>query len=533
MLGKSGLIFVQAVHLMLFLFLFFPRYTGTISFAMGESKIGLTDTVSPGSIAKLSQDDSEALYVQFVNGTVPTTDTMYMRGLVLWDYNKGNWTPGELASFQSRKAVRTVAGADEIKQRITIRPHNQKWLFALDIPVSVPVNDSESNWATMLNSDIVQLAAPNGKLNHQARYSVTSSPERPEEQIKPEELDAGTRLPDIDPGVSQLADSLHRGLGAGQEQAYIANVLKYFHHGGFTYSAAPGEQGKDSAWLAVFLLHSKTGFCEHFASAFAVLMRLQKIPARLVVGYLGGDYNPYSDNYVISQSNAHAWDEVWLPSTDAPAGSNLGRWVRVDPTALIPTTELSLLVSRASDATDSLSRQIAQHKPTFAEAFLPTWARNALKEMQLRREQIEANWDDLVFSYDPEAQVRLAQALGFGERASFELLMLCLVTAGICFIAFKKWMARKPHVSPVENLYASFCRNMARRGIPRVAWEGPLAYTERVAEAFPDDQRAIHRIGSIVARARYGPAPYDLDAPDHLKSLLTVLTAPTTSREPS
>jgi hypothetical protein len=86
-------------------------------------------------------------------------------------------------------------------------------------------------------------------------------------------------------------------------------------------------------------------------------------------------------------------------------------------------------------------------------------------------------------------------------------------------------MARKPPVSPLENLYTAFCRNMAQRGIPRAAWEGPFAYTERVAEAFPDDKLAIQRVGSIVARARYGPVPADPAAPDHLKSLLTLITA--------
>jgi hypothetical protein len=521
MLGKSGLIFVQALPLMLFLFLFFPRYTGTISFAMGESPIGLTDTVAPGSIAKLSQDDSEAMYVQFDKGSVPTTDTMYMRGLVLWDYANGTWTPGEMASSWSRKTVRTVPASDEIRQKITIKAHNQRWLFALDVPISIPVDDSEPltpPWATMLNGDVVQLV--NGKLNHQARYTVISAPERPDEEILDVERKAGTYLPAIDPGVVHLANDLHQGVAAGEEQAYIANVLKYFHRGGFTYSAAPGEQGPH--WLSAFLLRDKIGFCEHFASAFAVLMRIEHIPARLVVGYLGADYNPYSNEYVVSQSNAHAWDEVWLPSA---RGGNWGHWMRVDPTALIPTSELGLAASRTADDTDAFSRQIAEHKSTYWEAYLPAWAQNALKEMQLRREQVEASWDDLVFSYDPETQTRLAQALGFGDRAPFELLMLCLVTGGICFIAFQKWMARRPHASPVENLYAAFCRNMAHRGIPRSPWEGPLAYTGRVAEAFPDDRRAIHRVGSIVAHERYAAVPRDPGAPENLKSLLTVLSA--------
>jgi len=157
-----------------------------------------------------------------------------------------------------------------------------------------------------------------------------------------------------------------------------------------------------------------------------------------------------------------------------------------------------------------------------------------LKEMQLRREQVETDWDNLVFSYDPEVQNRLTQALGLGDRARFQLLLVCLAAGGIALIVFRLWIARKPPLTPLENLYASFCRNMAQRGIPRAAWEGPLAYTERVAEAFPDDKLAIQRVGSIVAHARYGPTPADSAASHDLKSLLTLITASqaaATSRE--
>ncbi len=516
MLGKSGIIFLQALPLALFLFFFFPRSTGTFSLPLGESPIGLTDTVAPGSIAKLAQNESEAMYVRFTSGNVPATETMYWRAMVLWEYKNGTWTPGDPAAFEPRAEPPATPGPDRIDQEITVYRDNQKWLFALDVPVSVPVNKAEPPfWATLLDGDIVQLRY--GKLDHTARYDVTSSTTRADEKLTLEERKSATRLPDdqIDQSVRDLADDLHQGLSDGQEQEYIYKVLHHFRHEGFVYSTTPGIQGPN--WLPVFLFKTKTGFCEHFASAFAVLMRLKNIPARLVVGYQGADYNPYADHYIVSQSNAHAWDEVWVAAKK--------HWVRVDPTALLAMAEEGLPANPSSDAGDTLSIQVAHHRPAFSEAWLPAWARDGLKEMQLRREQVETDWDNLVFSYDPDAQSRLAQTLGFGRKAGFELLLVCLVTGGICLIVFQKWMARKPPATPVENLYAAFCRTMARRGIPRAAWEGPLAYTERVAEAFPDDKLAIQRVGSIVSYARYGPAPIDPAAPQDLRSLLTLITA--------
>jgi transglutaminase-like putative cysteine protease len=453
---------------------------------------------------------------------------MYWRALVLWDYNNGVWTPGDLAASELPAKPPAALAPDHIGQEITIERHNQKWLFALDVPVSVPINTAETpSWAVLLNDNILQLNN-NLKLDHTARYTVFSSTIRAEEELRSEEEKSGTQLPksEIDPQVTKLADQLHQGLTADQEQEYISKVIYYFRHSGFIYSTTPGAQGPN--WLPIFLFQTKTGFCEHFASAFAILMRLENIPARLVVGYQGADYNPYSDHYIVSQSNAHAWDEVWIEAKDQPATGkkgHWGHWMRVDPTAILAAAEEGLPATNSGNATDPLAIQIAHHHATFSQTYLPAWLRDGLKEMQLRREQVETDWDNLVFSYDPEAQNRLAQALGFGEKAQITLLLICLAAGGICLIVFQKWMARKPPVSPVENLYAAFCRNMAQRGIPRAAWEGPLAYTERVAEAFPDDKLAIQRVGSIVAHVRYGPTPADPAAPDHLKSLLTLITA--------
>jgi transglutaminase-like putative cysteine protease len=533
MLERSGLIFLQALPLALFLFFFFPRYTGKLSLNLDEPVVGLTDTVAPGSISRLAENSTEAMYVQFPPGTkVPATNTMYWRALVLWNYKNGIWTQGDFTGLQSPSAP----DPDQIKQEITVKSHGQRWLFALDVPVSLPINSAEPAWASLLKGHVIQLNGAT-KLDHVARYSVASdpSPADDSDELTKDQFRSATGLPHdardfIDPDVVQLANNLHRGLTDDQRLKYIYAVLRYFHRGGFTYSTAPGVQGPD--WLHHFLFTTKAGFCEHFASAFAILMREEGIPTRLVVGYLGAEYSPYTDHYIVSQSNAHAWDEVWFPAKDGPPGR--GVWKRFDPTGLVASGEESQAEGEGDTAPDTLTAQIGRHEPTFFEKYLPPWAQESLKEMQLRREEVETNWDNLVFSYDPEVQGRWAQALGFGTQANFKLLLLSLAAGGVCLLVFRKWVAKKPSVSPVESLYASFCHNMARRGIPRADWEGPLAYTERVAEAFPDDERTIHRFGSIVARARYGPNPVDASMAHHLQSLLNGLTASqaaNTSRE--
>jgi hypothetical protein len=253
-------------------------------------------------------------------------------------------------------------------------------------------------------------------------------------------------------------------------------------------------------------------------------MRLHQVPTRLVAGYVGGDLNPYYGDYIVRQSNAHVWDEVWKPTDSASKTfPSSGRWTRIDPTAIVSSEAAATAGSEGSGADAPL--RLERGAPSFADRILPDWVKTGMREIRLRREEMEMTWDNVVLSYDTEAQFNLAKALGFGVNPMFKLLLLCVAAATVCAFAFWRWLAHKPSIAPVEFLYAAFCRIMARRGVPRSPWEGPLAYTERVAEAFPDDLPTLRSVGAIVARARYGPMSADAQAIARLESALALLSA--------
>ncbi|HEX4141123.1 MAG TPA: DUF3488 and transglutaminase-like domain-containing protein [Candidatus Methylacidiphilales bacterium] len=544
MLGKSGLVFLQAMPLTLLLFFFFPRINGPIGLNLNDPPIGLTDRVEPGSFSKLARDDTPAMYVSFnTNGVYPQPESMYWRAIVLYQYRDGIFSTGAISSNPVRSPTQIAEEAKaghgpeheslHIDQTITIYPNNQKWLYALDVPITEPQNlAGYPNWAGLYQGDTIRLnGGANTKLDHLARYIVSSSPSRQEEHISTLEWDAARELPPttapdaISPQVYALADKLYAESG-GATDAYIYAVLRYFHHGGFVYSIDLPPQAKD--WLKQFLIDRKTGYCEHFATAFAVLMRIHGVPTRLVTGYVGGDFNPYDSEYVVSESNAHAWDEVWKPTepnTTDPKKKLVGRWTRIDPTSFVSSVDSTGQSAGGGSTNGDVPLRVIPRTPSFTESYFPAWARSNLHEMQLRREQMEMAWDNVVLSYDTESQFKLAQVLGMGANPMFKLLLVCVGAAAVCAVALWRWLAHQPNISPVEFLYGAFCRNMARRGVPRAMWEGPLAYTERVAEAFPDDTPALRSVGAIVARTRYGPKPADTKAIERLESALARISA--------
>ncbi|MBV9838508.1 MAG: transglutaminase domain-containing protein [Solirubrobacterales bacterium] len=106
---------------------------------------------------------------------------------------------------------------------------------------------------------------------------------------------------------------------AGTPYAYVAGVQRYLGHG-FSYDENPSTSRYP---LATFLFTDKRGYCQQFAGAMALLLRMGGIPARVATGFATGTYDRSSGQWVVSDLDAHAWVEAWFPRYG---------WVRFDPT---------------------------------------------------------------------------------------------------------------------------------------------------------------------------------------------------------
>jgi transglutaminase-like putative cysteine protease len=495
MLRTSSVIFLQALPLALLIFFFLPRYSGRFEIPLTETTTGISERVAPGSIAELAQDDSPAMRVTFQDDSIPLPSSMYWRAIVLWHFDQGIWTRGDGAERPEEQQPVPAKDSGFIQQQIVLWPSNQRWIPALDRPTALAQDSDSDNPSSRALIGDVLVTRENQVVDSKRHYTVRSSPIAVDSSID-SERGAALQLPPINPQVQRLADDLHAA--NPQTSAYVRAVLHYFQSQHFRLSTDPGRLGPDP--VAEFLFQTKVGFCEHYASAFAVLMRAAHVPARMVVGYRGGEYNSYGGFYLVSQSNAHAWDEIWSDERH--------EWMRVDPTTVISAGSNDALAANEGlyAADDGLSIQVANRRFTFLSGdSLPGWLRHGLRDLAMHREEMEAQWDDWVFSYEPDTQDRLAQSLGFGHQGWLVLLAVCLGIMGTGGALTAYFLSRQEPLSPVEEFYAQFCRRMAQRGAPRDAWEGPLAYTERLAAWFPEQREPIEQTGWIVAEQRYAP----------------------------
>jgi len=464
----AAILLMQAIPLMLILFVLFPRVEGPLWGLPQDAyaSSGLDEEMSPGSLSRLSLSDAVAFRVSYT-GKIPSRNQMYWRGPVLWEFNGRAWTPGRTTLTKTPE----FTGLDQqIDYTVTLEPHNKKWLFALDMPDNISVPATISYDFRLLNKEPV-----NKRLRYVARSNLVY---RANLQEAAQQIKRALKLPmQFNPRAQQLAAGWR---GAGKDDAEIVRIaLSYFRQQGFQYTLEPPLLGFNS--VDDFLFEARQGFCEHYASSFVFLMRAANVPARVVTGYLGGEFNDYGNYYIVRQSDAHAWAEVWL------AGQG---WVRVDPTGAIAPARLQ----------GSLSASLPDNA---ALPFMPQW----LRDLRLNWDTLANQWNQWVLGYDSERQFAFLTRLGMESITWQKIALNMMAGVGLVIALFALFMLRHLFARERDKVQAAWlklCRKLAKAGLPRSAHEGAQDYAARIAAARPELADAMRDLAARYSALRYG-----------------------------
>ena len=476
----------QAVPLIVLLFVLFPRIGTGFRFEFRDLRAagtGFSDRLSPGSIASLANSSGIAFRAEFPGSNTRPTGPMYWRGAVMWHCDGMEWRAPYAPASISRAPNQSPSG-NTIRQRITLAPHGARWMFALDRPFEIP------RGAMLVRGDYIWSVQPIRKTR---RYEVVSSPEVTRNDLTPYERQEALELPaSISPVVRELAQSWVAQ--NSNSRAIISSALQFFRTQGFRYSLSPGEYKKND--LEQFLFHRRVGFCEHYAASFATLMRLAGIPARVVVGYLGGEYNDLGDFFLVRQADTHAWCEVWLPESG---------WMRLDPTNVVAPGRASL------DLNSFLDGRIASGQmESRRSAFLARLARSAIfTNIRLAWETLNYQWDTRLLGFDADVQDVFLSSIGIANHGPYFLIVEVLTIAVVMLVIYFGWMQlrTRSRVNPVKVLYERFCRKIARLGAQRHPWEGPSDFSMRAAQLLPHESERIRQISNTYVSLRYAPEP--------------------------
>jgi transglutaminase-like putative cysteine protease len=469
----AGALLGQAIPLMVVLFVFFPRIPGPLWGLPADAHsgvAGLGDSMSPGTISELLLSGDTAFRVDFLGQAPPPVAQMYWRGPVLVDYDGKTWhmpRPG----FPLRPDLEL--SGPPVRYEVSLEPHNKPWLFALEMPGTRPGNSALSTEYQLLALRAVR---------ERMRYSLESHTAYRMGLGEPEAwLARALALPE---GYNPRAVALAQGWRAqhGDPVQIVRRALAHFRREAFVYTLDPPPLGKHA--VDEFLFSTRRGFCEHYASAFTFLMRAAGVPARVVLGYQGGEINPIGQYLIVRQADAHAWSEVWLPDRG---------WVRVDPTAAVAPERVESGIQAALPEGQSL--------PLLVRSDL-AW----LVHIRLALDSIGFRWNQWVVGYNPERQLSLLSRLGMRAPDWRSMAGALLAGAGTLLLAFTAWMLRRVAVppDPVLAAYRRFCRKLARAGLARRPGEGPRDFARRVSGSRPGLSEAVERITTLYIGLRYG-----------------------------
>ena len=486
--GTTCKLLLQASPLVVLFFLLFPRINAGLRFELRpfrSANTGFSERLSPGNIAALTNSSDIAFRAEFPGRTTMPPGPMYWRGAVMWHCDGLEWhAPYVPVSIASRdRGTRRFPSGNTIRQRITLAPHGARWMFALDRPFEIP------SGAILARGDYLWSVQTIRKAR---RYEVVSSLGTAGKELTPGERREALEVPPwISPAVRELAQSW--AMQSSTPRAVVNSALQFFQSG-FRYSLSPGQYGMND--LEQFLFHRRIGFCEHYAASFATLMRLAGIPARVVVGYLGGEYNDLGHFFLVRQADTHAWCEVWLPESG---------WTRVDPTTAVAPGRASL------DLNSFLERGIAsgQMEPR-QSALVAKLARSALfTNLRLTLETLSYEWDTRVLAFDADVQEVTLDSIGLANRGPFVLIIEILIVAVALLVIYFGWMQLRTRSRPdrVKTLYEHFCRKAARLGVQRDPFEGPSDFSNRAAQLLPNESKRIRQISNTYIALRYAPEP--------------------------
>ncbi|SEO56001.1 transglutaminase TgpA family protein [Aquisalimonas asiatica] len=477
----GGIMLLQAVPLMVLLFVLFPRIQGPL-WGMPEdayaAMTGLSDEMTPGSISDLSQSGDAAFRVEFADGPPPRAQR-YWRGPVLGGYDGATWTQTRLPD-QDGTEVRALS--EPSAYVVTLEPHNQPWLLTLDIATSVD-HPAQFDGAHQLRKD----EPLRERIRYEARSTLHYQLGR---TLGDDERERHVALPDdAHPQARELAREWQDA--SGGDRGVVERGLRHFASEPFSYTLQPPLLEEDS--VDEFLFDTRAGFCEHYAGAFAVLMRAADIPARVVTGYLGGRMNPAGDYMIVRQSDAHAWVEVWLEGEG---------WTRVDPTAQVAPDRVELGLAEALPDGDPAPGGAASGD-------------GLVGSLSLRWDAVNAYWNRWVLAYGPTLQDNVLERLNLG---SWQRLVIALTGAMALLLgsltALLLYRSRPRSPDPAVRAWQRFRRRAARAGLDAPASEGPHDFGQRAAHRWPDQAALIDMIVTHYLHLRYGRRqhPEDLTA---------------------
>lgn len=490
-------LFAVSIPLTLIIFVLAPRLPAfsVLPVQIEKATTGISDFMDPGSISSLGNSDEVAFRVDF-EGDIPPARELYWRGLVFDDFDGRAWEPegrrglrdgaaiiwpNRRTSFDWRNEIERYG--EPYRYTVFLEPTQETWLFAL--PAAQTDRDSVGAARNLLLVNQIPVAQP-------IKYDVISHPQY---RHQPNRLSTSQRQHNLDyaEGSNPLTEAMVADwVEQGGSESVLPNMIRLFNQE-FLYSLEPPEYPGNA--VDQFLFEGRLGFCEHFASAAAAMLRMAGIPARVVAGYQGGEIHPTEGYLVVHQYNAHAWVEYWQQGQG---------WTRLDPTSVVAPERIEFGFE-AFFRDNSLLDESIFSLDRFQNMELVNWVRWQLESLNYR-------WLTLVLGYDAGRQFDLLEKL-LGEVTPLRLIIALVSILAVSLLLYLAWHAYRAHsrLTPERRILRAYIKRLNSLGIETKPGMTLQDIKRQAQRELPEQQARLERLTSGIERLLYQVAAVKLD----------------------
>lgn len=482
-----------AAPIMVMLFLFFPRFPPLWSMPSNnkQATTGVSDSMTPGDIANLSQSNALAFRVVFDDpNQMPTPSNLYWRAMVLDDYDGTTWTPSRMTRYNygllpergqstwqipNWYQVPNGQSARLANYQLILEPTFQRWVYSLD--------HSVSQFPLRMKPDLSIQSF--GEIARREQFDLAYIIPKPRANIVLDDLTRQYSLALPEGRNTQtlaFAQQLFQQQG-NDPKRYANAVLSWIRTNNFSYTLSPPLLGEER--IDDFLFRTRSGFCEHYASAYTNLMRMVGIPARVVVGYQGGKSAPDGASWEVRQLDAHAWTEVWF------AGEG---WVRIDPTAAIAPDRVNLGMQDYANQNDTV----------FDDSALSNWSgsSNLLMQARIWMDYASYQWQSKVVGFDQGTQRDWLKKFSIDNLSEQLIVLIVTLITVIGLVVW--WLSRQQKIkrSKLDQAIENLSKRLQKIGLNRQLNEPVLTWLQRIQLDNQANQRLLaqQQLDEIIQR---------------------------------
>ena len=457
------LLVTPSIILSLILFYTFPRFTqGFINtsdlqyiISGGNSKIDFKQ------LGPLSPSSEVAFKAYGLEKNNLLFKVLYWRTAVLWTLSNQEWS----TSNSNLKQNSPVLTSSQLKYDIEVFQNFKEFMPVLDGNSSIL--NSSLNYNSYSDGSFKLKTISRGNLT----YSVVGNYGDRLQLNNELMLRKGLRLKSARKEEIRKA-YFSKSTNSSNDEERLKELIKIFKERVFQYSTTPPLYNS----IEDFLISGQSGYCSHFAAAFTYLARIHNLPSRMVVGYLGGELNPYDNSVIVKELDAHAWVEVFI--------KNKG-WVKIDPTALVAPERLNL---SAEEFNNKLNPYITILNFQISRELFTS---STLNNFSLWLDSLNTKFSTNILNFDRDKQLAFLRSLTPGNLSVGWIFALSLSLFMLLFWLIFYFYGKKK-LDPDYKRYLRFLKKMDARGLAKAQHETISQFHIRCLKELPGEVNYIN-----------------------------------------